>query len=151
MANPDLSASGGVEHLLNTAAHNKQLPVRGLEDPRALIRHLNAMNYQQQQDLLLESTHYHDDQTIDNDSLICAWRRGDEKALRRHVSYVAKTYPLYFNTLIRQRTTSWFDTLDERLQNREVTLVVLGFNHLYGQHGLLAHFRHQHLNMRRIQ
>lgn len=139
--NNKVQAQFGVEQLLTNGAINGNRILHGLEKPTDLVDRLDRLSYKTQGILLVQALQHALETRQKAAKLICAWRNGDEKSLSTHTAQVRETYPRYYDFMVAQRNRAWEPHLDSLLQGDRVTLVIVGFNHLYGPQGLLAHFR----------
>jgi len=73
------------------------------------------------------------------DSLITAWRSGDEAILSdAFLEEAKKEFPKLFKTLFTDRNMSWLPKIEEYLLTPETEFVLVGTAHLVGEEGIIT-------------
>lgn len=76
------------------------------------------------------------------DSLIAAWRKGDEELIAKLVAADFKEqFPEIFRTLFSERNAAWLSSLEKYIASAETELILVGVGHLVGDDGLVAELR----------
>ncbi|HXF75748.1 MAG TPA: TraB/GumN family protein, partial [Methylomirabilota bacterium] len=72
------------------------------------------------------------------ESIVQAWLKGDAGALEPLLLESMKEYPDIYQKLIVGRNRRWVSQIEEMLEQRGATMVVVGAAHLLGKDGVVA-------------
>ncbi|MCP8688782.1 TraB/GumN family protein [Marinobacterium sedimentorum] len=136
------ATEAGVDMRLYRQALDDGKPVIGLETIRQHLQYLFSMG-EEDPDLFL--TQVLDELEVDSstlDSLIDAWRRGDEAQLYDELVLQLKLdYEPLYRTLVLERNRLWWSQIEILLNSPQTELVLVGAAHLVGPEGLLSRAR----------
>ncbi len=124
----------GLEAYFARLAARDNKTIEGLETASYQVQLFDAMDNEQQIELLIKSLD--DAATLDKDmsQLLSAWRAGRVDELAALQAETFEAFPALYGSLIRTRNENWSRSLARLLQNGEQDyLVVVGALHLVGQ------------------
>jgi hypothetical protein len=132
----------GVDMNLYRRALADGKPVQGLETVEQHLAYLFAMG---EEDTDLFMSQMLDELAVDADlleTLIGAWRRGDESVLYAELVQQLKLgYAPLYQRLVLDRNELWWAQIDRLMDSPQTELVLVGAAHLVGPEGLLARAR----------
>ncbi|ANG65283.1 hypothetical protein A8C75_14235 [Marinobacterium aestuarii] len=132
----------GVDMRLYRQALDDGKPVIGLETIEQHLEYLFSMG---EEDPDLFMTQVLDELEVDSamlDTLIDAWRRGDEAVLYDELVLQLKLeYEPLYRTLVLERNRLWWSQIEALLHSPQTELVLVGAAHLVGPDGLLSRAR----------
>nr|WP_158651867.1 TraB/GumN family protein [Marinobacterium profundum] len=132
----------GVDMRLYRQALEDGKPVIGLETIQQHLEYLFSMG-EEDPDLFMAQVI--DELEVDStmlDTLIGAWRRGDEAVLYDELVLQLKLdYEPLYRTLVLERNRLWWSQIEVLLDSPQTELVLVGAAHLVGPEGLLSRAR----------
>jgi uncharacterized protein YbaP (TraB family) len=120
--------------------HAPNLPVRGLETVYEQLSAFDDLSYPVQDRMLLDALRPTDEQAVEFDALMEAWRRGDARQLEAIV-FKDRNDPglaTFYEETFYRRNLRMAETLEEILLESERSFVVVGAAHLVGE-GSIPH------------
>jgi uncharacterized protein YbaP (TraB family) len=138
LAREGLSGEDGVEQqvIARAAADGKE--IHGLETLEEQLGVLDAMGSRQQREFLLKSLEDARQVPAAVQTLLAAWRTGDEATLTRELATEFTDEPDLYRSLIVERNRRWAEQIVALLDHEEDYLVIVGALHLVGEDGLPA-------------
>lgn len=129
-----------------------KLPVRGLETPYEQLSMFDDLPYPVQDRMLLEALRPGDQQNVEIEALMEAWRLGDARQLEKIV-FSDRSDPqlaLFYEETYDRRNVRMAESLEEILQETERAFVVVGAAHLVGARGLPTILRNSGFRVRQV-
>jgi len=127
----------GVEQQLQVRAAADGKPISGLETLDEQLGVLQGMSYADQArflDMIVTEMH---DGGKETQSVVTAWRTGDEAKLAALLSDEYKSFPALYRLLVSERNKRWVPQIEKLLHANQDYFVVVGALHLVGDGGLL--------------
>ena len=127
----------GVEQQLQVRAAADGKPISGLETLDEQLGVLQGMSYADQArflDMIVTEMH---DVGKETQSVVTAWRTGDEAKLAALLSDEYKSFPALYRLLVSERNKRWVPQIEKLLHANQDYFVVVGALHLVGDGGLL--------------
>lgn len=128
----------GVDRYLAARAASQGKPVGGLETLEFQLSVMDQLPKKEQELLLRQSVGELDQLDRSIESIVQAWLKGDAGALEPLLLESMKEYPDLYQTLIVGRNRRWVSQIEEMLEQRGATMVVVGAAHLLGKDGVVA-------------
>lgn len=138
LAREGLSGSDGVEQQVLARAAGDGKQVHGLESLEDQLGALDAMEAKEQREFLLKSLEDARRVPAAVQTLLTAWRTGDEATLTRELASEFEDEPDLYRSLIVDRNRRWADQIVALLDDEQDYLVIVGALHLVGDDGLPA-------------
>ena len=133
--------AAGVDQHFAAEARAQHKPLIGLEEPAYQIGLLAKLPDAVQQEMLLQSLSEAASFDGELESLMSAWRRGDDAALEDILKQDFGSYPEVYEPVVAARNRAWAPKLEAMLRDDRHCFVVVGALHLVGPDGLLARFK----------
>jgi len=138
LAREGLSGSDGVEQRVIARAAADGKAIHGLETLEEQLGVLDAMEARQQREFLIKSLQDARQVPAAVQTLLAAWRAGDEATLARELADEFTDDPDLYRSLIVERNRRWAEQVVALLDHEEDYLVIVGALHLVGEDGLPA-------------
>lgn len=123
----------GLESYFARRAAADDKPIDGLETAAYQVLLFDAMDMQQQTQLLIKSLDDASSLEQDMETLLAAWRAGHDEELASLQSEAFRDFPALYASLIRARNENWVEVLVSLLDDERDYLVVVGALHLVGE------------------
>lgn len=132
----------GIEMQLTQQAAHDRKPIQGLETLEQQLNLFAQLDAQTQRDYLQHTLTELDDQPAELESLLGAWRNGDERRLSQALQQGFADDPKLFAALATARNQRWLAVIKPLLERQQDDyLVAVGALHLIGDEGLVALLR----------
>jgi uncharacterized protein YbaP (TraB family) len=134
-------SQAGVEQQLERRARTDGKPTSGLEtlpEQLGVFETLSAEEQARFLDLVVTEMQEVGSET---QSVVTAWRAGDQARLAALLGDEYKTFPALYRTLVTDRNKRWVPQLEKLLKDKNNYFVVVGALHLVGDGGLLELMR----------
>jgi uncharacterized protein YbaP (TraB family) len=131
----------GVEEQLLRRAQADGKPTAGLETLEEELGGLVALSGADQVRMLDETLDELKDIRSEMTQIVGAWRAGDAPQLAALLSSEYQAFPSLYRPLVTERNQRWAPQIEQLLQGRDNSLVVVGSLHLVGDGGLLELLR----------
>lgn len=142
LAKLGFAATAGVEMQLMQMAAADNKPINGLETLEEQLRLFAQLDNKAQVALLQNTLDELDAGPAELQSLVTAWRGGDEQQLRKTLQQGHADDPALFAALTTARNKRWLVTLKPLLeQQHDDYLVAVGALHMIGKDGLVELLR----------
>ncbi len=117
-------------------------PTGALESVETQIEVLTTMGDGYENALVIHSVDEMDKMEVVFDSLVAAWRTGDEAILFDLVIEDAKEeFPVLFKDLFVDRNNNWVPAIEQYLTTPETEFILVGVGHLVGEEGVIAQLK----------
>lgn len=131
----------GLEHYFSKRAKEAGKPMEGLEEPMFQINLLSSFENEREEEFLVKTIE--DLKAIPDyfDKMDKSWRTGDMDALAELMNEGFEGFPELAERLLYARNRDWAAKLDERIQEGEPGIVIVGAGHLAGEENLIELLR----------
>ncbi len=150
-------ASEGVDSYFHNKAKNDKKLISGLETAEAQISFLATLGETDPDGLILNTLDEMDEMNEMINSLIDAWRVGDQNELTDLVvTELQDEFPEVYKAMLVDRNNLWFPQISELLKSKPTEFILVGTAHLVGEDGVLqmlkkSGYRVEQLNLTQIQ
>ncbi|MFT3996176.1 MAG: TraB/GumN family protein [Asticcacaulis sp.] len=136
------AGEAGVDSTLLAVARAKGLPVKGLETADTQVRLLSTGLFGDDARELLQLVDEEPRVKVLFETLLAAWRTGDEKALNRLlVTEMKNETPHIYKAIMVDRNRSWIAPIKAALAGSGTQIIVVGAGHLAGPDSVQALLR----------
>lgn len=140
----------GVEMHFMSKAMDDDKPIYGLETIEEQIGFLDGLPLQSQLDMLMSTLS--ESVAIEGimDDMIRAWRRGDIASLESGLLQSFDENESLQKTLLTDRNNRWVEQIQERLDDAQDYLIVVGALHLIGENGVPLQLQRLNIPVRQL-
>ncbi len=126
--------SRGIEAYFGALALQQGIPIAGLETLEEQLAAMDTLPADAQAAFLLDSLSDEESAEAEMNSIVQAWRVGDEAALETAMLDSLGEQPALYENLVKQRNTRWANNILEldRSNSGKTYLVIVGSMHLIG-------------------
>jgi len=136
------ATQAGVDAYFLDKATTDEKAIKGLESIERQIEVLTSLGDGNEDAFVLYSIEEMDKIEEAFDSLVAAWRVGDEKALvDLFIEEVREKFPRLFRDLFADRNKDWIPVIEKFLITPETEFVLVGTGHLVGEQGVIAQLK----------
>lgn len=130
--------SYGVDMHFTQRAQRDQKKIIGLETIEQQLKLMDSLPSRAQQSFLLQTVE--EAETIDEgiDSIVDAWRQGDERRLQKEMLQGMQDQPALYQRIIVARNRDWTASIKRYANDSEDYLIVVGTLHLVGPDSVLS-------------
>lgn len=135
--------ASGVEQQLEQRARKDGKAISGLETLAQQLEVFGTLSYKDQAHFLTLIVNELPRLEQQTQSVVEAWRAGDEERLAALLGQEVETFPRLYHALVTERNLRWLPQIRKLLEEPQDVLVVVGVLHLVGKSGLLELLRHE--------
>ena len=146
-----LSPDDGVERALTEQFTTAKKPVIGLETTALQLGIFDKLPEDAQRSFLTSLADEAGDPKTEFDSMLGAWRKGDDKAIALSFDDELRSSPILNDALLIKRNMNWTAWLAKRLDTPGTVMVAVGAGHLAGSESVLAMLAKQGIKVTRVQ
>jgi uncharacterized protein YbaP (TraB family) len=133
----------GIDKYFFDKAKRQKKEILALETAEFQINLLDALPAKTQEAALLQTLKELDVMEQEFDAIVQAWKVGDTKRLEGSLLDSFKEYPEVYQKIVSERNKNWIPKIEELLERRGNTLLVVGAAHLVGPHGVVELLRNK--------
>ena len=130
----------GVDEFFMRRAAKRSMPVVGLETVQEHARVYSGLN-DHDSEILLLVTFIPSHNSVGNDTIMKAWRRGDAEALAAIMQRDSADAPAFNVRILDARNRAWIPKIEHFIASGQTYFVIVGAGHFGGPNGLLALLR----------
>jgi len=146
-----ISADAGVEAELRGLFSAAKKPVEGLETPAQQLGYLDSLSEDEQRIFLEGVIDDPAKSKIELDTMLAAWKRGDQPAIARSFENDPEMSPMLKEVLLKRRNAAWTDWLAKRLDTPGTIFVAVGAGHFAGPDSVRAMLAQRGYKVIRVQ
>ena len=146
-----LSPDDGVERSLTEQFTATKKPVIGLETTELQLGIFDKLPEDAQRSFLAGLADEQGDPKAEFDTMLSAWRSGDDKAIALTFDDELRASPELLNALLTKRNANWTTWLKNRLDTPGTVMVAVGAGHLAGPESVQAMLAKQGIKVTRVQ
>jgi uncharacterized protein YbaP (TraB family) len=133
----------GIDKYFFDKAKGQRKEILALETAEFQINLLDSLPPKTQEAALLQTLKELDMMEKEFDAIVQAWKIGDTKRLEDSLLESFKEYPEVYQKIVSERNKNWIPKIEELLERRGNTLLVVGAAHLVGPHGVVELLRNK--------
>ncbi len=130
--------SQGIDNYFYKRAKKDKKRIEGFETAEYQLTLLSDMPASMQEAQLLQTMKELGDVSNEVNTLIQAWKSGNEKALNTILLKSFQEYPDVYQRLITDRNINWLPKIESFIGQKENTMIIVGAAHLVGKDGIIA-------------
>lgn len=143
---------GGVDQRFYQRASAEQKPMRYLETLDQQLAVLMFTDEQEHDSYVNQTLDDLEDFEAEINSLIKAWRAGDEAVIEAQlIEPLKQRNPLQYQAMLVQRNQNWIAALEQWLKTPETEMVLVGAAHLLGPESVVAMLQQRGYKVSRVQ
>ena len=132
-----LNASGVDSHMANKAIQDSKT-LHFLETLEQQINYIATISEGNESALILQTLEDLEKLPEELDKMINAWRTGDQQALFEYgIQPMKQDYPEVYQSLLVERNNEWLPKIEEFINQKNSTFILVGALHLIGEDGVL--------------
>jgi len=151
MAKYEMAEEGVDLHFFKKASTDKKKVV-GLESTDEQIHYIATLGEDDPNSLLLNTIDEMSTLASTINTMIEAWKTGDEQNLSELiVKEMKESYPSVYQSLLVQRNKNWQPEIIKLITTKETEFILVGAGHLVGKDGLLESLRTEGYTVEQVQ